>query len=359
MHSYNIYLRKDGRWEGRIPKLMVNGIRKYKGFFGTSREEVMRKMDEFMEMNMRKSEVSVSFEAVFKEWFQSVQYRIKESTAANYRMKADKHILPVFGDKSMMDLNESLVYEFIERKRSERLSDRYIADMITLMRSVCRYAAKKYSVQNPMADIRVCKRRAAEVRILEKEEHHKLDRYVTKQHNRSNLGILLAMTTGIRIGELCALQWADIDLEKRILTVRKTIQRLQRKDGKSKTKLIITEPKSESSKREIPLPESIISYLSEFIGESGHYVLSGDEKPVEPRTMQNRFARVLRNVKLPSVHFHSLRHYFASDCIRLGFDVKSLSELLGHGSVEITLNRYVHSSLEQKREYMNRINIAA
>ncbi len=194
---------------------------------------------------------------------------------------------------------------------------------------------------------------------MEKEEHHKLNQYVTKQHNHSNLGILLAMTTGIRIGELCALQWADIDLEKRILTVRKTIQRIQCQDGKSKTKLIITEPKSESSKREIPLPESIISYLSEFIGKSGQYVLSGDEKPVEPRTMQNRFARILRNVNLPSVHFHSLRHYFASDCIRLGFDVKSLSELLGHGSVEITLNRYVHSSLEQKREYMNRISIAA
>lgn len=359
MHSYNIYLRKDGRWEGRIPKPTENGIRKYKSFFGTSREEVMRKMDEFMEMNMGESEVSVSFKSIFKEWFQSVQYRIKESTAANYRMKADKHILPIFRDKSMTDLNESLVYEFIELKRSERLSDRYISDMITLMRSVCRYAAKKYSIQNPMADIRVCKRKTAEVRILEKEEHHKLNQYVIKQHNRSNLGILLAMTTGIRIGELCALQWADIDLEKRILTVRKTIQRIQCKDGKSKTKLIITEPKSESSKREIPLPECIISYLSEFIGKLEQYVLSGTEKPVEPRTMQNRFARILRNVNLPSVHFHSLRHYFASDCIRLGFDVKSLSELLGHGSVEITLNRYVHSSLEQKREYMNRISIAA
>ncbi len=359
MHSYNIYLRKDGRWEGRIPKPTENGIRKYKSFFGSSREEVMRKMDGFIEENMRKSAVSVSFESVFKEWFQSVQYRIKESTAANYRMKADKHILPIFGHKCMTNLNENLVYEFIEQKRSEELSDRYIADMITLMRSVCRYAARKYSIQNPMSDIRIFKKKPAEVRILEKEEHHKLNQHVTKHHNRNNLGILLAMMTGIRIGELCALQWADIDLEKRILTVRKTIQRIQCKGGKSKTRLIITEPKSESSKREIPLPESIIPYLMEFIGNLEQYVLSGTEKPVEPRTMQNRFAAVLRNVKLPSVHFHSLRHYFASDCIRLGFDIKSLSELLGHGSVEITLNRYVHSSLEQKREYMNRISIAA
>ena len=359
MHSYNIYLRKDGRWEGRIPKFTENGIRKYKSFFGASREEVMRKIDVFMEINMQKSEVSVSFECIFKEWFQSVQYRIKESTAANYRMKAYKHILPIFGHKCITNLNENLVYEFIEQKRCDELSDRYIADMITLMRSVCRYAARKYSIQNPMPDVRIFKKKPAEVRTLEKEEHQKLNQYVIKHHNRNNLGILLAMMTGIRIGELCALQWKDIDIEKRILTVRKTIQRIQCKDGKSKTKLVITEPKSESSKRKIPLPENIISYLSEFIGNPGQYVLSGAEKPVEPRTMQNRFATVLRNEELPSVHFHSLRHYFASDCIRLGFDVKSLSELLGHCSVEITLNRYVHSSFEQKREYMNRISIAA
>lgn len=359
MHGYNIYLRKDGRWEGRIPKPTENGIRKYKSFFGYSREDVIHKIKKYMEINMQKSKVSVSFEFVFEEWFLSVKYRIKESSSANYRMKADKHILPIFGDKSIIDLKENLVYEFIEQKRSEKLSDRYIADMVTLMRSVCRYAARKYSIQNPMSDVRIFKKNPAEVRVLEKEEHHKLNKYVTKQHNRSNLGILLAMTTGIRIGELCALKWEDIDLEKRILTVRKTIQRIQCKDGKRKTKLIITEPKSKSSKREIPLPDSIVSYLSEFTGKSERYVLSGDEKPVEPRTMQNRFARILHNVNLPSVHFHSLRHYFASDCIRLGFDVKSLSELLGHGSVEITLNRYVHSSLEQKREYMNRIFFAA
>ena len=140
-------------------------------------------------------------------------------------------------------------------------------------------------------------------------------------------------------------------------SVRKTMQRIQCKNGTSKTKLIITDPKSEASRRRIPIPDCMMGFLSEFKASSDNYVLSGLLKPVEPRTMQYRFRSILKNVNLPSVHFHALRHCFASRCISLGFDVKALSELLGHSSVEITLNRYVHSSFEQKRDYMNRIEM--
>ena len=119
--------------------------------------------------------------------------------------------------------------------------------------------------------------------------------------------------------------------------------------------MVITEPKSESSKRIIPIPDCMVNLLSKFKGKQKEFVVSCREKPVEPRTMQYRFSKILKNAKLPSVHFHALRHIFASNCIKLGFDVKSLSELLGHSSVEITLNRYVHSSFEQKREYMKRL----
>lgn len=165
------------------------------------------------------------------------------------------------------------------------------------------------------------------------------------------------MTTGIRIGELCALQWKDIDLEKRILTVSKTMQRVQVQGGDKKTKLVITEPKSESSRRKIPIPKGMIAFLEKFKGKDSEYIVSDKEKPIEPRAMQYRFQKILKNVKLPSVHFHALRHIFASTCIKLGFDVKALSELLGHSTVELTLNRYVHSSFEQKIKYMERLAI--
>ena len=356
MKGYNIYLRKDGRWEGRIPKPSVNGKRKYKSFFGPSKEAVRRMIDDFYREQTK--DISLRFTQIYQEWFNGVKYHIKESTAANYMMKADKHLIPVFGEFEISDITETDIHSFIDSRKRSGLSDRYISDIISLMRSVCKYATRKYQVNNPLSDIRLFKRRQAEIQILDRKEHQKLAEYVMKNHNRTNLGIAIAMAAGPRIGEICAFRGRDIDFEKRTLTVKNTIQRIQIKDGESKTKIIISEPKSDSSKRVIPIPEELIPYLEEFKVKDDEFVLSGTSKPIEPRTLQNRFARILNNVNLPSVHFHSLRHYFASDCVRLGFDIKTLSELLGHSNVEITLNRYVHSSFDQKREYMNRIKFS-
>ena len=356
MKDYNIYPRKDGRWEGRIPKPPENGKRKYRSFFGPSKEIVRLKIDKYYQEQRRV--ISLRFSQIYEEWFNGVKYQIKESTAANYMMKADKHLIPVFGESDISDILEADIHSFIDSKREIGLSDRYISDIISLMRSVCKYASRKYQVINPLSDIRFFKRKQVEIRMLDRNEHKKLAEYIMNDHNRTNLGIAIAMAAGPRIGEICALRGKDIDLKKRIMTVNFTIQRIQVKNGKSKTKLVISEPKSDSSKRVIPIPKELIPYLEEFKVKDDEFILSGTDKPIEPRTMQNRFARILNNVKLPSVHFHSLRHYFASDCVRLGFDIKSLSELLGHSSVEITLNRYVHSSFEQKREYMNRIKFS-
>ena len=164
---------------------------------------------------------------------------------------------------------------------------------------------------------------------------------------------------GLRIGEVCALQWKDIDLEKRILTVSKTIQRVQCRTGAKHTKLIITEPKSESSKRTIPIPDCLLPLLKQFRDNDEVSVVSGKKKPVEPRTMQYRFAKILHNADLPSFNYHSLRHLFATRCVELGFDVKTLSEILGHSSVEVTLNRYIHSDLERKRTCMSLLSKCA
>ena len=122
---------------------------------------------------------------------------------------------------------------------------------------------------------------------------------------------------------------------------------------------MITEPKSQSSVRTIPIPRFLMEMLCKAKSSSECFVLSGNNKPVEPRAMQYRFAKILKKVNLPSVHFHSLRHAFATNCIALGFDVKTLSEILGHSSVEITLNRYVHSSMDRKRAYMGLLKWAA
>ena len=166
----------------------------------------------------------------------------------------------------------------------------------------------------------------------------------------------MSLFTGLRIGELCALKWSDIDLSNRTISVSKTIQRIAVQGG---TQLVITEPKSISSVREIPIPDCIFSLLRKFCSNADFYILSGMTKPVEPRTMQYRFQALLKKAKLPSIHFHALRHMFATNCVELGIDVKSLSEILGHSGVEITLNRYVHSSLERKKAFMKKLKFAA
>ena len=164
----------------------------------------------------------------------------------------------------------------------------------------------------------------------------------------TKLAVLLSYNMGLRIGEVCGLRWDDIDLHKGTLTIRKTVQRIYEN---RKTKIYIGSPKSKCSERIIPIPGFLLPILKEY--KRCEYVLSGCEKVVEPRTLQYRFKTLLKKAKIPSVTFHSLRHSFATNCIKLGFDVKTLSEILGHSSVEITLNRYVHSSMDRKRACMD------
>lgn len=361
MTNGNTYLRKDGRWESRIPiGKDENGKRKFRSFYGKTREEAEYKLKlacQHIDEEYMVTEMTVN--QLVYEWLSIMSSRIKESTAANYRMKIEKHILPDFGNIQCCLLKAREVYAFIEQKMKEGLSIRYISDILVLLKSIFRYASREYHIRNVLENIAMPKRSKPEITILSKEQQTRLEQYIRANQNLTVLGISLSLYMGIRIGEICALQWSDIDLEKRIITVRKTIQRIQCRTGVSKTKLIITEPKSVNSKRDIPIPDCLMEMLSKFKDKAEIYVLSGDKKPVEPRTMQYRFAKILHNADLPSVHFHSLRHLFATNCVALGFDVKTLSEILGHSSVEVTLSRYVHSSMERKRACMDLMKSAA
>ena len=354
----NLYLRKDGRYESRIPNgKKSDGKRSFLYVFAHAKEKCMERVQEIRWKMMPSKPCELTFNALYEEWFRSIQHRVKESTAANYAMKASKHILPFLGKNPVSSVTADDIYSFISEKQKEGFSSRYIADIIILIKTIFKYAVRTYQIFNPLDGIMLPKKKAPEIQLLDETEQNKLQQYISSHQNRSTLGTALSMTTGVRIGELCSLQWGDIDLEKRILTVRKTMQRIQCPTETSKTKLVITSPKSESSRRQIPIPNCMMSFLLEFKGKSGEYILTGTEKPIEPRAMQYRFRTILKNAKLPSVHFHALRHIFATNCIKLGFDVKALSEILGHSSVEITLNRYVHSSFDQKREYMNRVQM--
>ena len=302
------YKRRDGRWEFRILMGKTSeGKRIFKSYYGKSREEAEYKAMIALDHSEDKYVVTeMTVKELVTEWLHVTASRIKESTAANYAMKAEKHLIPAFGEIKCCLLKAKDIYAFIERKLKEGLSARYLTDIIVLFKSIFRYASREYRIRNVLDGIILPKKNKPEIAVMNKEQQHRLEEYLDKHPSVTSVGISISMYMGLRIGEVCALQWKDIDLEKRTLTVSKTIQRVQCRTGAKHTKLIITEPKSESSKRTIPIPDCLLPLLRQFKDNGEVYVVSGRRKPVEPRTMQYRFAKILHNVDLPSFHYPAL-----------------------------------------------------
>ncbi len=198
------------------------------------------------------------------------------------------------------------------------------------------------------------------MRVLTPSEEEVLIRVLLDNMDLYKFGVMLSLYTGIRIGELCALQWENLCLSSATLKVRKTMQRIQDKSTEaiSKTKVIITEPKSQCSIRDIPLPAFVLDLARQFESSPKAFVLSGDKcRYIEPRTMQNHFKQYIRDSGIDDANFHTTRHTFATRCVEVGFDIKTLSEILGHANVNITLNRYVHSSFDLKCSNMSKLSL--
>ncbi len=348
----NIYKRKDGRWEGRYKNgFKPDGSVKYASVYAKSYAEVKALLSEKRIMTAEKpTSCNLTVNNLFVRWFDDIRLTVKESTYANYYMKYEKHIQPALGGLHYEELTADKLNSFIGAKIKSGSSPKYVADIAGVIKSVCRFAHKRYGYVDKSENMTIPKGKVQEKGMLNKSEQTTLIDYLIDNPTSSNVGILLSLSTGLRIGELCALTWSDIELEKRIITVSHTVQRIRKIDGG--TKLVITSPKSDSSVREIPLPEFIVPLLKRIRSADNTFLLSKTDKVVEPRTMQYRFKSLLKRLKLSNVAFHSLRHLFATNCIAIGFDVKTLSEILGHSSVEVTLNRYVHSSMERKAECM-------
>lgn len=355
----NIYHRKDGRWEGRY-KIGYNdsGTAKYRSVYGKSYQLVKEKLTVLKAAPAPKnSSGKLTVKELFEEWLSAVKLKVKESTYANYRMKVYKHIFPEFGGLRYESLTVQMLHRFIENKMKIRLSAKYVSDIVIVFKSMTKYISRIYGFRNPLADVILPKVMKTEMNLFSDFQQKQLCSYLLKNSDNTSICVLLSLYTGLRIGEICGLKWSDIDFQKNILTVRRTVQRIR--TGIHETKLIVDTPKSYSSQRSIPIPAFIIDILRKFRSSENFYILSGNAKVTEPRTMQRKFQSILKKAELPSINYHSLRHMFATNCIKLGFDVKTLSEILGHSSVETTLNRYVHSSMERKMQCMNLLKIAS
>lgn len=305
-----------------------------------------------------------TFEEISLEWLDSIRPQIKESSYIKYTNSVKSYLNPIFSSTAIESITRADVSSLCVNlsqsggAHNNGLSSKTIRDSLSILRSIFDYAADERGL--PVANIAGInvKTDHSIMRVLSIPEQEKLESALREDLNDCNLGILLCLYTGVRIGELCALTWKDISNTEQMLFVNKTMQRLQQLGGgEKKTKVVITTPKSECSIRTIPLPDSIYQLLQNNRKNDDTFFLTGMRgKYIEPRTMENRFKKVLIKTGIEAANFHALRHTFATRCIELGFDIKSLSEILGHASVNITLNRYVHPSMELKQKNMNMLS---
>jgi len=346
----NIYRRKDGRWEGRCYKYNENGKRSYHSVYAHSYSEVKQKLNYLKSEATSGNICTLTINNLFDEWFKANKAKVKPSTLSCYQLKVKKHILPVFGNIRYNNLKTDKIHEFINNKINDGLSAKYVSDIIVVFKSMSKYISKTHNIVDKLKNVVLPKKEAKEVILMTDDQQKQLCSTAMKTKGTTKLAVLLSYNMGLRIGEVCGLKWEDINFIKGTMEIRKTVQRIYENN---KTTLYIGSPKSKYSERIIPIPEFLLSILKKHKGNG--YVLSGNEKVTDPRTLQYRFKALLKKAELPSIKFHSLRHSFATNCVKLGFDIKTLSEILGHSSVEITLNRYVHSSMDRKRACMDMI----
>ena len=297
-------------------------------------------------------------------WMQKKKDYIKESTYSNYSNIISNHIIPELGNIKLSNLNNKLIQEYLINKyKTGRLdgngglSYKTIRDIIAVVKSSLKYAIKEEMINNINLDFTYPKiANKDKIYIMPKKDQERLITYIKQNKDTRSLGILLALYSGIRIGELCALQWKDIDFKDNILHINKTLQRIYIKDNKeSVSKIIITNPKTHNAERDIPLNKGFAHILKKHQTESNNYILSNCDKWIEPRTYRRYFKKCLDKAKIGQINFHGLRHTFATNCIKLGVDYKTVSELLGHANVNITLNLYVHPQMSQKKKCIDLI----
>lgn len=333
----NIYHRKDGRWEGRFH---IDGTKKYISVYGKTYQEAREKLHKLKEKQAFSGKKCAKYvNDLIDEWFISIQKKVKTGTLQAYRTKLNNHILPFFEGKKYEDMDCNIIEQFGQTKINEGLSPKYISDMIIIVKSVAKWANRVHNYTNNISDAELPKVKRNEPELLNDAEQSILKEYLIAENSNKSVGTLLTLFTGLRIGEICALQWGDIDFEHDILYVRKSLQRISLPDKslKSKSVVSISTPKTKSSMREIPLPKSLVNILKEKRGNNNCFVLSGNRKPVEPRCLSYRFKAILKKANLPSVKFHLLRHMFATNCLQKNFDIKTLSEILGHADISTTI----------------------
>ena len=293
------------------------------------------------------------FKEVSYEWLQEKKSQIKESSYYNYRFIVEKYLVSYFGEKNITKLHDFNSY--ID-ELSTYLAPKTIRDIFSILKMILTFYEEKYNKKLKYKKTILPKAEKKEIEAFTSKEREKIENYCMVQNNLKTIGILICLNTGMRLGELCALRWKNINLAEKCFYIRETAQRVYR-GKKEKSKVIIGTPKTKCSIRTIPMNSKVYNVLKVISKKYGKecFFLTGTEKCIEPRSYQEYFKKFLPKVKVKKRNFHALRHTMASNCIEVGMDIKTLSKILGHASVQITMNTYVHSSKKQMRKYLDRL----
>lgn len=290
-------------------------------------------------------------------WRADKTNKVKTSSLAAYALTLEKHLIPFFQDKE--EITQQDVNLFIKSKIEGGLSPKRTKDIIVVLKMICRFASKVGFKVDPDLSFSCPKEfKTKELQVFSASQQRTLMDYTLANPSNKNIGILICLATGLRIGEICALKWKDIDFDKRLLSVNKTLYRIYW-GGKEEKKsaLEVSTPKTPDSWRVVPLPDSIITLLSKLNKEveKENYFLTNTSHPIEPRTYRDYFRKLLIKLGLPQLKFHSLRHSFATRCIESGCDYKAVSMILGHSEIATTLDLYVHPSLSQRKQCIEKM----
>lgn len=365
----NIHKRKDGRWEGRyIKEYDSEGKAKYSSVYAKTYLEVKQKLKDAPSIvgtqQFPHTRGAIYFKEILFLWLDSNRLNLKPQTYAKYLYMIENHIVGTLGNYEVRALTTAIINQVIVEKNdygrldgNGGLSASYIRTITFIIMAAIDFAVVEGYRMPLNGNITKLQRQKKELEVLTVKEQIQLENYLYINIDKRKLGTLLALYTGMRIGEVCGLRWCDIDFDSQTIHIRNTVERIKninQSQGEPKTNLVLCNAKTISSDRIIPIPEKIIKLLKHFQGSEQQFVIEGILYDyTDPRTFQYSFQNYLKESNLRKVNFHALRHTFATRCIESGMDVKSLSEILGHASVNITLNTYVHSSLEQKRTQIN------
>ena len=360
----NIFKRKDGRWEGRYEKgRRPNGSIIYGFCYGKTYREVRDKVRDCktavsLGKKTSKDQSHLLFAQFCDDWLADKKQQVKYSSYGKYRIIIETYIKPVIGNYRISSVDSEACNRVNQRMTSMDYSTKTIRDTISILRSVLNYTAKRIHGFDSKIELSVPKYEQKEMHVLSESEEKAFVQFLLTDIDECKFGILLAIMTGLRIGELCALKWADISVSDETISVGATMQRVQTfpETDAPRTAIIVGSPKSRKSIRTIPMSadcRELIGYMKQY--DRNAYILTGTSEYMEPRTLQYRIKKYTQICGLSDVHFHTFRHTFATRAVEAGFEIKSLSEVLGHANTTITLNRYVHSSMQLKRTNMGKL----